>query len=121
MVKALFDTNLLIDFLKGNAEADAELRRFPEGAISLVTWMEVLAGATDDTAEAILNFLESFECRDISRPIAENAVLLRRHKRIKLPDAIIWATARVEGYLLVTRNTRDFPADAAGIRVPYEL
>ena len=38
MVKALFDTNLLIDFLKGNAEADPELRRFPEGAISLVTF-----------------------------------------------------------------------------------
>src|SRR5277367_1641519 len=107
MVKALFDTNLLIDFLNGNVEANAELRRFPEGVISLVTWMEVLAGATDDTAEAILNFLESFECRQITRPIAENAALLRRRNRLKLPDAIVWATAQVEGYLLITRNTRD--------------
>jgi predicted nucleic acid-binding protein len=121
MVKALFDTNVLIDFLNGNVEAKAELRRFPEGAISLVTWMEVLAGATDDTAEAILNFLESFECRQITRPIAENAALLRRRKRLKLPDAIIWATAQVEGYLLITRNTRDFPSGTAGIRIPYEM
>jgi hypothetical protein len=55
----------------------------------------------------------------VSVPIAERAVALRRARRVKLPDALIWATAETQGALLVTRNTKDFPADAPGIRVPY--
>ena len=35
---------------------------------------------------------------------------MRRERRIKLPDAIILATAEIENRLLITRNTRDFPA-----------
>jgi hypothetical protein len=31
------------------------------------------------------------------------------------------ASARVNGWLLVTRNTKDFPATMLGIRVPYGL
>ena len=31
----------------------------------------------------------------------------------------IWATAQVHSMLLVSRNTKDFPADAPGVRVPY--
>ena len=44
---------------------------------------------------------------------------IRRDRRVKLPDAVIWATARAESALLVTRNTKDFPRDDPGIRVPY--
>jgi predicted nucleic acid-binding protein len=53
--------------------------------------------------------------------VAEEAVRIRRQRRLKLPDAIILATARVHGLVLVTRNTKDFdPADPA-IRIPYAL
>jgi len=40
---------------------------------------------------------------------------------MRLPDALIWASAQHESALLVSRNTRDFPADAPGVRVPYQL
>jgi hypothetical protein len=40
---------------------------------------------------------------------------------LKIPDAIIWASAEEEGCLFVTRNTKDFPADHPGIRFPYRL
>ena len=46
---------------------------------------------------------------------------LRRERRLKLPDALIWATARRHGSLLVTRNTKDFPKDDPGVRVPYSI
>lgn len=36
-------------------------------------------------------------------------------------DAIILSTAQIRGRVLVTRNTRDFPAEMPGIRVPYQL
>jgi predicted nucleic acid-binding protein len=52
MVKALFDTNVLIDYLQGVSEAREELARFADAAISIVTWMEVMVGATDDNHAA---------------------------------------------------------------------
>jgi predicted nucleic acid-binding protein len=58
---------------------------------------------------------------DLDRAIAERAVAIRREKRIRLPDAIIWATAQIHSLLLVSRNTRDFPANDPGVRVPYLL
>lgn len=37
MVKALFDTNVLIDYLNAVPAARAELRRYTEKAVSIVT------------------------------------------------------------------------------------
>ena len=44
-----------------------------------------------------------------------------RDHRLRLPDAIIWATARVAGAVLVTRNTKDVPAGDPAVRVPYSV
>jgi len=53
--------------------------------------------------------------------VAEKAVEIRRAYRIRLPDAVIWATAQVNDAVLVTRNTKDFDPAWEGIRVPYTL
>jgi predicted nucleic acid-binding protein len=45
VVKALLDTNILIDFLRGVHVARDELNRYSDKAISVITWMEVMAGA----------------------------------------------------------------------------
>jgi len=44
-----------------------------------------------------------------------------RETRLKPPDALILASARVNGWLLVTRNTNDFPPSMLGVRVPYAM
>jgi predicted nucleic acid-binding protein len=121
MVKALFDTNILIDHLNAIPQARAELGRFADKAISLVTWMEVMAGAPADVADATRAYLAGYQTLGIDFPIAERAVALRKAHRIKLPDAIIWATAQHHGTLLVTRNTKDFPATDPGVRHPYTV
>mgnify|MGYP003492339081 CR=1 FL=1 len=64
-------------------------------------------------------FLRDFTLVPLSRVIARGAIDLRRTRRIRLPDAVIWASARAESALLVTRNTKDFPPDEPGVRVPY--
>ena len=46
---------------------------------------------------------------------------IRKQRRIKLPDAIVWASAQVNSLLLVSRNVKDFPADEPGVRVPYQV
>ncbi len=53
--------------------------------------------------------------------VAERAAALRKAHRIKLPDAIVWASAQVHAMLLVTRDTRDFPPDDPGVRIPYAV
>lgn len=119
-MNALFDTNILIDYLKGIEGAKVELARYRHRLVSIVTWMEVLAGARDAAeADVIERFLRDFRIVELTRGVAREAVEVRREHRVRLPDAIIWATARAESALLVTRNTKDFPKDDPGVRVPY--
>lgn len=121
-VKALFDTNILIDYLAGVPAAEAELTRHTERLISAVTWMEVLAGARSEEEEDVIEmFLRDFTLVEISRPIAREAVRWRKARRLRLPDAIILASAQRESALLVTRNSKDFPPDLPGIRIPYQI
>lgn len=120
-MKALFDTNILIDYLNGIEAARQEIFRYERAAISLVTWMEVLVGATAEEEPIVRGFLHRFVVLGIDQIVAEQAIALRKVRRIKLPDAIVQATAMVEGLVLITRNTKDFPEDSTGIRVPYRL
>ena len=121
-MKSLFDTNILIDHLNGIAEATRELKRGGDPAISMITWIEVMTGASSPAEEAVLrSFLLNFECLPVSSAVAERAAGVRRERKIKMPDAIILATAEVAGRELVTRNVRDFPAGMRGVRVPYEV
>ena len=119
MVKALFDTNILIDYLNAIPEAREELNRYTDRAISIITWMEVMAGVEGRLEAPTSSFLDGFETIGLDARIAEKAVALRRERRIELPDAVIWASAQMNGMLLVTRNTKDFPAGDSGVRAPY--
>lgn len=121
MVRALFDTNILIDHLRGIPAARDELARYSDKAISVITWMEVLVGAPTVLQDRTRGFLEGFDVIDIDRKVAERAVVLRRTHRIKLPDAIVWACAHVHAMLFVTRDARDFRADDPGVRMPYRV
>lgn len=38
-----------------------------------------------------------------------------------LPDAIILATAQLADRILVTRNSRDFPASDPQVHIPYTI
>ena len=121
-MRALLDTNILIDYLGGVEAARDEIARYDAPLISTITWMEVLVGASDDAEMARLRwFLSGFGRVAIDDHVSELAVVIRRERRIRLPDAIIWASARSIGGLLVTRNTKDFPSGAPGVRVPYSI
>src|SRR3972149_500674 len=118
---AVFDTNIVIDALNGLPEADAEYGRYERPLISRITWMEVLVGAQGDDAQ-LRDFLEThFEIIPLDLAVAETAVRLRRAHHLRLPDAVIWATAQTNNAVLVSRNTKDFDPDWDGIRVPYKI
>ncbi len=120
---AVFDTNIVIDALNGLTEAGDEYLRYERVLISRITWIEVLVGAQGDDL-LLRDFLEThFEILPLDLAVAETetAVKLRRAHRIRLPDAIIWATAQANNAVLVSRNTKDFSAEWDNIRVPYKV
>ena len=121
-MKTLFDFNILIDYLNGVDAARSEIEGSTERLVSIITLMEVLAGARDKAEEDVIDmFLRDFHVVDLNRRVAREAVEIRRSRRIRLPDAIVWASARTESALLVTRNTKDFPEGDPGLRVPYVI
>jgi predicted nucleic acid-binding protein len=119
-MKAIFDTNILVDYINGFEEALQELTRYEKVLVSRIIWIEFLTGAKTADVEARRRFiLDEFELIELDEAISQEAVRIRQRSRLKLADAIILATARVHGLLLVTRNHRDFPRREPDIRIPY--
>lgn len=118
---AVFDTNILIDLLNKRLEAAEAIEKgASHRSISLISWMEVMVGARKYHQEArTAALLGAFEIIDVSREIAERSVLLRAEHGMKLPDAIILASAMVRNCPLITRNTKDF-AGISGVKIPYQ-
>jgi hypothetical protein len=116
-----FDTNIVIDWLRRRPEAARELAGYQKHRISRIAWSEILAGESEESRDRIKWMIRQFEVVELDERIAAVAADIRHRTRIKLLDAIILATAQVNGGVLVTRNTKDFPADLPGIRVPYTL
>jgi predicted nucleic acid-binding protein len=123
-LKYLIDSVIVIDHLNGIESATAFLREHgTAAALSVVTRAEVLAGSSDDHADAVLALLNSFPALPITVDIADLAATLRRTQRWKLPDALQAAVAIRHDRVLVTRNTRDFQAGGTDpvVLVPYRL
>ena len=121
-----FDANILIDALWDHPPAHAEIRRAGgSGAriwVSRMAWIEVLSKGSEATLREAMRFLGRFSVDEVDEETALRAASLRRDRpRLKSPDALILASAQVRGRVLITRNTRDFPAQMPGIRVPYSL
>ena len=117
---ALVDTNILIDLIAGLPLALNVVRRHPNRAISVVTRIEVLVGLREGERDRAEMLLSNFQQIELTPEIAEETIQVRRATRLKLPDAILLATAQVEKRVLLTRNTRDFQAGRF-VRFPYSV
>lgn len=120
-----FDSNIIIDLLRGFPQARAELERAAQRGrvwISRAVWIEVMSKGEGDGLRRAETLLLGFGVDEIDAEISERAAALRRERpRLKAMDAIILATALTRGRVLVTRNAKDFPAAMPGIRVPYSF
>jgi predicted nucleic acid-binding protein len=119
--EAFFDTNILIDWLSAQPAAAGELKLYDRRRISRIVWAEVLAGEPDATRASVARLIAPFEIVEVDAEIATRAAEVRYRTRMKLMDALIYATSQMHDAVLVTRNTKDFPATMPGIRVPYKL
>lgn len=118
-----FDSNIIIDVLRGFPEGRAELVRAAQRErvwISRVVWIEVMSKGEGEELRRAESLLSGFGVDEVDSEIGARAAALRRERsRLRAMDAIILATALTRGRVLVTRNTKDFPAEMPGIRVPY--
>jgi predicted nucleic acid-binding protein len=111
----LLDTNVVIDAFAGRADTVRVIRSARAAALdwigySAVTRLEVLGfpGLTAADELGLRNLLGQFSEAPIDAAVIERAIEIRKTVRIKIPDALVAATALIYGANLVTRNTVDF-------------
>lgn len=128
-VNYLWDTNTVIYFLQQQFPLDAEKfideivqKNIP--FISAITEIELLCWKSAFEKDMIVlnNFITDSNVIELEQSIKLKTAELRKLHKIKLPDAIIGATALVYDLTIITRNTSDFK-NIEGIKLvnPFEM
>lgn len=106
--KYLLDTNFILGLLKSESQVLAEYasRRILAGecSYSAITRMELLGfhRITQEEEVLIKQKLEHFSYLPLNKEIEDRVIALRQSRKIKLPDAMIAATALNFGIELLT-------------------
>lgn len=111
----IFDTDVIIWALRGNARAATAIDRADSLELSVVTYMELIRGARDKceqhATKAALAELD-FRILPLSETIGHRASIYLEeyalNSNLAVPDALIAATAIESGQRLCTANTRDY-------------
>ena len=105
----LLDTNAIIQLFKGNAELSALLSGADFVAASVISEMEYLSfsGLSEHDANLFREFRTDIDIYGVpadDRGFTQMVVEARTRFRMKLPDAIIAATARENGLTILTAD-----------------
>jgi len=106
----VLDTNAVVSLLAGNSELSAQLAKAEYIGISVISYLEFLAfdGLLDVDRVCFTNFCKRVEIVSLSHndsKLMKQALELRSNYRLKLPDAIIGATALSRNALLITNDS----------------
>ena len=115
MSKVLFDTDILIDILRGREAIRTFLLDLTDHSVpccSVISVAELYAGMRPEEKHATDILLDALVIVPVTQEIAETAGRFKRRmkrRRLELADCLIAATAFVEGVTLATGNTKDYP------------
>lgn len=122
----LFDTDILIDHLRGFYLATDLLKNLKKQfdfSISVITLAEIESGIRPKERDVVESFLRFFHKFPVTTEIAREAGAFKqsfgRSHSILLPDAIIAATAFVHKIPLYTLNSKDYPMSEITKHIPY--
>lgn len=122
----LIDSNVIIDFLGTSlSEESLDLIKniFNAGSyISVITVIEVLGFKTDEQDYSFLKkFIDEFDVVPLEQTVVNRTIEIRKKRKVKLPDAIIAASAMEKDLILLTRNFKDFDnIDGLKVLNPYK-
>jgi len=111
----LLDTDVLIDFFRGNEKAEAFINTYNARIIlSSIVVAELYAGVKEDAEQDTLQeFVSLFRVVPVSAEIGKIGGLYKRDygksHGVGLADAILAATAEIENAELKTLNIRHYP------------
>ena len=125
MVRYLFDTNILIYYFNGEMEesvADNVSELMKESFdVSVISKIEFLGFPfTEQEKQQAIDFMGCAKIIKLNDEIVQRVIDIRQEKKIKLPDAIIAATAMEYSAVLITRNTKDFNSLALETINPFK-
>ncbi len=110
--RAILDSNAIIFATRGKIEVEKLLAQYDKFYVSIITYIEVYAydfqnSIEKDIADEIFANLGIIE---VNLEIADQAIIYRKNKtkKIKLPDAIILASAKYANADLLTDDWDDF-------------
>ena len=115
----ILDSNIIIYLSKGILHEKILLEKYQNFYVSIITYIEVLGYnfETKEEKNLIEQLLDTFDIIPIDMSIATIAIEIRQRKKIKLPDALILATAKKYNAELLTYNITDFANTDATISV----
>lgn len=116
--KFLLDTNAIIDFCSSLLPEKGQklIAKIvdDEPIISIINKIEL--SSLNDVPSSILAFLDLADIIQLDNDIVEQTIILRKKYRLKLPDAIIAASALINGYTIITHNVKDF-SNIKGLKI----
>ena len=123
----LVDSNTIIDYV-GNKMPDKSLLILDgyfdnNFSLSIISKIEVLGfNDSSDELKQLVDLIDLANIIYVDDVIANKTIELRKIYKIKLPDALIAATALVYNFMLISRNISDFKKiDGLNFIDPYTL
>jgi predicted nucleic acid-binding protein len=114
-LKYLWDTNAVVHYLQKNLPEPQQklmsnIINSYQPAISIITEIELLCwkAATEKDIAVINNFISDSMVYQLNQSIKWKTIEVRKKYRLKLPDAIIAASALANNHILITNNISDF-------------
>jgi len=106
----LIDSNIIILASKNKIDLASIIKNYKNIYFSIITYIEILGYSFDNEEEKkiILEVLNEFKIINLFSEIADIAIGYKKLKKIKLPDAVILATAKYLKADLITKDIKDF-------------
>jgi len=116
---ALLDSNVFIYISQKQLDFEKLLAHYDNFYTSVISKMEVLGYNFDSQQEKeiVENLFKEIEILNLDEDIVNNVIETRKKRKIKLPDAIVYATASTNDIDLITRNVDDFKNIDKNIKV----
>jgi predicted nucleic acid-binding protein len=110
--KGILDSNVIIFASKEKIDVEKLLAKYDEFYVSIITYVEVYAYEFQNSIEKDItdDIFANLKIIEVNKEIADQAIIYRKNKtkKIKLPDAIILATAKYINADLLTDDHDDF-------------